>query len=144
MKRWALGDEGTTLIEVLIAVIIMGSAIVALLGGFTTAIFGSVTHRTHGKIATVIREYAETIESGGFFNCASPTPSPLVEDSYTASVTGRAYWVPPPTPSASSTATFSPCIAASPTPTSGVVRVSVKTVSPDGKISESLDVYVRK
>lgn len=140
MKRRAGDEAGETLVEILVAVVIMGTAVVAIMGGFTTSILGSVLHRSHARIQTVLREHAEVIESGGYpASCASPTPTPAAtteSDGFTSNVTGVQFW------NGDNPATFGSC--SSGTLANGVAKVSLKAASSDGKVSESLDVFVRK
>jgi type II secretory pathway pseudopilin PulG len=140
MFRKRAGDEsGTTLVEVLVAVVILGSAVAALLGGFTTSIYSSVLHRSKAKTEVVLREYAEKLKNGGYLTCASPTPTPITEDAYTAQVTSIKYWQTGST----NPATFVVCGTPDPS-TSGLGRISMTSTSPDGKVSQTLDVYLRK
>ena len=54
-------DEGETLIELIIAVAIMGIAVVAIVGGITTSILMSDVHRKQATAGACVRNYAEAV-----------------------------------------------------------------------------------
>lgn len=62
-----------TLVEVLVAVMILGVAFVALLGGFGTSIASSDLHRKQAVAETAIRRYAEAIKDEPFSTTCPPT-----------------------------------------------------------------------
>jgi type II secretory pathway pseudopilin PulG len=75
-------EQGDTLIEVLIALVIMSLAVVALLGGLVSSITSSAEHRSLSTIDTVLKSYAETAKydielqpSPWYLDCASVTSS---------------------------------------------------------------------
>jgi len=78
-------ERGDTLIEVLIAVVIISLAAVALLGTLTTSIASSVEHRSLSVDDTLLRSFAETVKqsieldpSGAKFSpCASSYSIPI-------------------------------------------------------------------
>lgn len=59
-------DGGTSLIEILIAVMLMGVAFVSILGGMSTSILGSSLHREHAVSETIVRSVAEAIKHAGY------------------------------------------------------------------------------
>lgn len=63
-------DEGETLLELLIAVAIMGIAVVAIVGGIATSILMSDIHRKQATAGAYVRNYAEAVvayvAAGGF------------------------------------------------------------------------------
>jgi Tfp pilus assembly protein PilV len=135
------GDRGESLIEVLVSVAIMGTAVVALVGGLATAILMSDTHRKQAQAGVYVRAYAEAIETAvaasptSYVDCATKASyeslfaSPAGFDREVVSVT---YW--------SSTAfTSGTC-----TTDQGVQRVALRVWSADGRASERLDVVIRK
>jgi hypothetical protein len=75
-------DEGVALVEIVIAIVLLGGAIAALMGAITTATMGSKTHRDLATQDTVVRSYAEAVKRevretctvGGTFSMASYTP----------------------------------------------------------------------
>src|SRR5262245_39442728 len=75
-------DEGFSLIEVVVAIVLLGGAIAALLGPLATATLASKSHRDLATQDTVMRSYAESVKrvvrenctAGGTFSMASYTP----------------------------------------------------------------------
>jgi Tfp pilus assembly protein PilV len=55
-------ETGETLLEVLIAVAIMGIAVVALMAGLTTSILMSDVHRKQATADTYVHDYAEAVQ----------------------------------------------------------------------------------
>src|ERR1019366_2711762 len=106
------GDCGDTLIEVLIALVILSITVVSLLVAFSTAFSSSATHRNLAVTDTVLRSVAEQVYSSfqqtstptfvacptasptyynGALSVALVTPSPYTS-SYSASITSVNYW----------------------------------------------------
>jgi hypothetical protein len=54
-------DAGDTLIEVLLALIVVGLTVVAILGAFATTIFATAEHRTLASNDTVLRTFSEYV-----------------------------------------------------------------------------------
>ena len=67
----ASGDAGETLVELIVAVAVLGIAVVALVSGLGTAILTSGLHRTAAVQSTAIRDYAEALEQAPYVNCAT-------------------------------------------------------------------------
>lgn len=69
-------DRGESLIELLVALTVMATAIVALLGALATAIRISELHRHQSEAGAYIKEFAETLERKaaetptGYLECA--------------------------------------------------------------------------
>jgi type II secretory pathway pseudopilin PulG len=95
-------DRGETLLELLVSVLIMGVAVVALVGGLGTAIRVSDIHRKQANAGAYVRSYAEAIETAvaaspsAYVECAGPaayesafTPG---DPTYAASVVDVTYW----------------------------------------------------
>ncbi|WP_405755013.1 type II secretion system GspH family protein [Streptomyces sp. NBC_01411] len=85
------GEEGETLVEVLIAVVLMGVAFVAILGGMGTAIISSVTQHKVTSADSVIRSAAEKVVSDPYMSCARSYETPAPPSGYTVTVTIE-YW----------------------------------------------------
>ncbi|WP_030727922.1 hypothetical protein [Streptomyces sp. NRRL S-237] len=85
------GEEGETLVEVLVAVVLMGVAFVAVLGGVGTAIISSVTQQKVTGADAVVRSAAEKIVSAPYVSCASGYDTPTPPAGYTVTVKIE-YW----------------------------------------------------
>ena len=75
-------ERGETLVEVLLAVAIMGIAAVALMAGLTTSVLMSDIHRKQATAGTAVRDYAEALQNyvaAGHYvdGCASTAPYAL-------------------------------------------------------------------
>lgn len=140
-RRDVSTDGGETLIELLVAIAVMGIAAVAIVGSLTTGILVSGIHRNEATAGAAVRGYAEAIETsiaaGNYVDCASTSsysasavafaaPTGFVISAYTIT-----YW----TGSAWGSCT---------TPDGGVQRVTLTVSSADGKAVESLAVILRK
>jgi type II secretory pathway pseudopilin PulG len=75
-------ERGDTLIEVLLALVIISLAVVALLGALMTSLASSAEHRSLSDIDTVLKGYAENAkfnielqQSPSYAPCASVTSS---------------------------------------------------------------------
>jgi type II secretory pathway pseudopilin PulG len=136
------GAQGETLVELLVAVVIMGIAVVAVVGGIATGITMSDIHRKQATAGAYVRDFAEAIENGVATAskyttgaAAAATYKPLYtppNTSYTASITAVSCW------NGSAFATVEPCV------DTGVQKISVKVASNDGRASETLDAIIRK
>jgi type II secretory pathway pseudopilin PulG len=122
-------EAGETLIEVIVTMIIVGTAISALVFGIATSVMATSRHRDQATANSLLRGYAEAIKenakvSPGTYNACPGTPATL-----TAS-----YWQPSgwDTPSHEVHCTDDPLLRQ--------VRVTVTT--PKG-VDQSLDVWVR-
>lgn len=136
--RVASGDEGVSLIEVLVATIILGLAMAAILGGFSVSVRGGVLYGKQAKAETVLRSAAENIVAQGYKKCSGGTlPTYTVTpnvDGLTVAVTAFAYWT------GTNPAAFSSSCAQD---VNGIGRVSVNVTSPGSPVVvESVDVFV--
>jgi prepilin-type N-terminal cleavage/methylation domain-containing protein len=141
--RHRLADErGETLVEMLLAVAIMGIAAVALMAGLTTSVLMSDIHRKQATAGTTVRDYAEALQKyvaeGHYVDgCGSPAPYALGAFADPAGfqhsvVAGSIrYW--------NGTAWQSSC-----TTDKGLQKLTVKVASADGRASEQLVVVLRK
>ncbi|HEX8627173.1 MAG TPA: type II secretion system protein [Catenuloplanes sp.] len=94
-------DRGETLLELIVAVMIMSVAMVAVLGGIATSILMSDIHRKQATAGVTVRNYAEaignTVAGGGYQSCAATgtygTPAGFTPPAgYAASVAQVRYW----------------------------------------------------
>jgi hypothetical protein len=72
-------EAGDTLIEVILAVVIVSIAVVSLLGGLVVSITSSSEHRSLATIDTILKSFAETAEYQ-----IQLSPTPLFQNSCTA------------------------------------------------------------
>lgn len=111
MSRRQHLDEGESLIEVMITIIVLGIALTAVLSGFATSIGISFIHKTQATEQTIARDFGEYLQySSAYHNCGSPadygtdvtnfgtsyqlpdTSTPLASGEYTVTIDSVAYW----------------------------------------------------
>jgi type II secretory pathway pseudopilin PulG len=145
-------EAGDTLIEVLLALLIVSITVVALMSGLATAIKGSSTHRSLTSIDTVLKSFAETATydiqlgtsplftqcapvSGTSYNGTPITLNPPLPTGYAIAFTNAQYW---------STATngFVTHAACAPASQSGFQLLTVTATGPQGNAT-SLSFGVR-
>lgn len=138
-------DQGETLIELIMAVAIMGIAVVAIVGGIATTILMSDIHRKQATAGAYVRSYAEAVEHyvavPGNFNA---TTSPIALQTavaadgfaapagFTAAVVLLQCWD-------DTGQVFGGCAAGN-----TVQQVTLSVASADSRASESLVVVVRQ
>jgi prepilin-type N-terminal cleavage/methylation domain-containing protein len=135
-------DRGETLLELLIAVVILGVVLVSVVGGFATGTLTSDAHRKQSTAAAYAKDYAEAIQSAvtkatvPYTGCASATtyaapPGFSAPSGYVTSVTTVRYW----TGSAWSATCSSD---------TGVQRLTARVASVDGRATEQVTLVLRK
>jgi len=73
-------DRGETLVELMVALAIMGTAVIALVGGIGTFVQTSEIHRKQAKSQAYLREFAETLQASmatyptGYVACSTANP----------------------------------------------------------------------
>ena len=122
------GDRGETLIELVVAVAILGIAAVAILGGLMVGIRTSVIHRNDASGGAYVRSFAEAIQTNvdanGYKPCVTAAstyqtvPVPDLPAGYTPSVTAVQSW---------NGSSWVPCTAA--TDAYGVQRLDLKVTT---------------
>jgi type II secretory pathway pseudopilin PulG len=65
-------EHGETLVEILVAVAILGLAATALIGALGTITSASSLHRHQATAETAIRSYAEAVKAAGYRDCRAP------------------------------------------------------------------------
>ncbi|MFQ6144211.1 type II secretion system protein [Streptomyces seoulensis] len=85
------GEEGETLVEVLVAVVLIGVAFVTILGGIGTAIVSSVTQQKVTTADSVVRSAAEKVVGDPYVSCARGYETPAPPAGYTVTVEVE-YW----------------------------------------------------
>jgi type II secretory pathway pseudopilin PulG len=134
MLRLRVADRarGESLLEVVVAVTVLGIAAVAILSGMALSSKISDTHRKQATAAAYVRDYAEAIEAtvagGGYTSGAYPAFTPGT--GYQASVLSKSCWTG---------STWGSC-----SPDNGVQQLTLQVKSNDGRASENLVVVVRK
>ena len=134
-------DSGETLIELLMAIAIMGIVAVSLVGGVTTSIIISGIHRNQGTAGAAVRSYAESIvkyvSAGSYVDCATTSSYVPATVGYTVPTgfTVPAYTIQYWTGSA-----WGACQS----PDSGIQQVTLTVRSSDQRATESLAVVLRK
>jgi type II secretory pathway pseudopilin PulG len=144
--RTGLGDSahgseaGDTLIEVLMAIVIIALAASALLGALLTSVTGSVEHRSLSVDDTVLKGFAEAakeqieLQSTPLYApCASNyliTP-PTFPTGYSATITAIQYW------------NISAFQASCPSTDRGAQLITAKAVNSANGVSQTLSFVVR-
>lgn len=95
-------DRGETLVELVVAIAILGIAAVAILGGLMVSIQSSVMHRNDASGGAYVRSFAEAIQTEvdnhGYQTCANAqagyagVPVRDLPSGYTTSVTAVHSW----------------------------------------------------
>ena len=136
-SRPSSNDKGETLLEVLIAVAIMGIAVVAIVGGIATSILMSDIHRKETTAGAYVRNYAETLQRSYTLCVAGTAPnyaSILAQQSgFNLPTATVKFWD-------GTSFSSSNCPATDP----GLQQVTLTLRSTDSRASESLVVMLRK
>jgi Tfp pilus assembly protein PilE len=137
-------DRGETLIELLMTVMILGTAVIAVIGALAVAIRVSDQHRKEATAGAAVRDFAEVLEREvaktptGYQACATTTYYKAMYTTapagYSPDVVGVKVWS-----GTAFVAIASPC-----TNDHGVQLVSLRVSTDGGRISESLDVVLRR
>lgn len=69
------GEHGFTLVEVLVAVVILGLAVVSILGGLATSIFGTDLHRSQSDLDAALVSAEEQIKAANYQPCVGTNPT---------------------------------------------------------------------
>jgi prepilin-type N-terminal cleavage/methylation domain-containing protein len=129
-------DAGLTLVEVLLAVAILGIGVTAIVGGMMTSIKSSDMERRAADGQTAMRAYAEAVAGATYAACASSYTATgfTAPAGFSASMTVT-YW------NASTSSFGSSCTV----PTdSGLQKVALTVAATDGRATETLTIAKRK
>lgn len=126
-------DDGATLVELIMAIAILGVAFGALVGGMFAFTYATTSHSRQASGAEYIREYAEAVAGATYQSCATTYsaagfPTPV---GWTAAVMTVTYW------------SASAFVASCPGTDLGLQRVHLTLSSNDGRDTETLDVVKR-
>lgn len=136
-RSWLGADDGLSLVELLVAVAILGIAFVAIVGGMMTAVLVSDIHRKQATAGTALRAYAETIEAAAYEQCTAgnlPAYSYTPPAGFSASIDGVQVW------DEATPAGFVDCASTDP----GLQRLQLTVASADGRARETLQVIKRR
>ncbi|TCO45510.1 prepilin-type N-terminal cleavage/methylation domain-containing protein [Kribbella antiqua] len=142
MSGRSASERGESLLEVLIAVAIMGIAAVAIMAGLTTSVLMSDIHRKQATAGTAVRDYAEALQTfvatgDNYVPCATAAayalPSFTVPAGYAKSVVAGStrYWDGASWQSSCGT-------------DKGLQKLTIQVASSDGRATEHVDVVLRK
>ncbi len=91
-------EGGTTLVELIVTIVIMGFAMLALMGGIGTSIIFADVQRQDTTAQVVLTTAAEKIASetdpNKYVVCADTYPAPPSPSGYTLAVTKVLFWEP--------------------------------------------------
>ena len=125
-------EGGFTLVELLLAVAILGISAVAVVGGMMTSIQVSDLGRRQAEGQGEVRAYAEAVAGAAYADCASSyTTSYSPPAGYTATMT-VAYW--------DGTSAFTSSCGTD----TGLQRVTLTVTATDGRASETVAIARRK
>jgi type II secretory pathway pseudopilin PulG len=142
--RWA-DDRGETLVEVLVAVVILGIAGVAVMAGLTLSVKASDIHRKQTTGGAYVRSYAEAIQqyvaSGHYINCAAANAYNV--NAVTSQITDLPSSFTPRQTAAKSVGTNGAAASGCSADT-GIQQVTLSVKSNDDRADETLTVVLRK
>ena len=129
-------DRGETLLELMVALLILSIAAVAIVTGMTLSVKVSDIHRKQATASAAVRDYAEAIETaiaaGGYAVGTGTYPAYTAPSGFTASLTSKLCW---------SGSSWTTCTSGSDI---GVQQLTLQVASTDGRATEKLVVVVRK
>lgn len=131
----ATAQDGFTLVELLIAVAILGLGVLTVLGGMMTSITVSDLGRRSAEGQSALRAYAEAVANDTYADCATTYPASgfTVPSGYAATL-AVSYWDP-------STTTFSTTC---PATDAGLQRLRLTVTAADGRGSETVRIAKRR
>jgi len=141
MQSGRRSEEGFTLLEMLVVVMLLGVGFVAILGGMATSMISSTLHRDQAQAETEVRRYAEFIKEA-----TTSTACPATYSSAGFTITakgpdGATYTAAAPAVTGYLDASGASVACTSTPKPLQIVRVSVS--SADGKATESVDLLKR-
>lgn len=128
------GQDGFTLVEMLLAVAILGLGVTALVGGMMTSITVSDRGRSSAEASGDARRWAESVAGTTYADCAASYATPGF--AVTSGSTGNqsvSYWSPASSSFVTTCGTDS-----------GLQRVTLTVTSADGRAAETVQVLKRR
>jgi Tfp pilus assembly protein PilE len=126
-----MADQGETLIELVIAIAILGVCVVAIGSSVVGAVMISGLNRSQADAGRVLHNYAETLEAATYTSCATTYSLPT-QTGFQAPTLNVAYW---------NGSTFQ--ITCPGGGDQGLQRVTITVTNTDGRVSQSLRVVLR-
>ena len=136
----AHGQDGVSLIELVMTIAIIGLSFVALLGGLAAAVAGSGQQRQRAALEAVLRGAADDVRdpsTAPYAECATAYPV-SAPDGYTATATVVGFWNPDP---AINRYEAPPCPS---TPDSGLQLLELHVATVDGMANQRVHVVKRR
>lgn len=143
----ARDDRGETLVELVVAVAVLGIAAVAILGGMLLSVKSSDIGRKYATSGAYVRSFAEAIQNhvdnnSGYVDCAAPGVYEtavrgtygLDEGKYTPTSSKAWWWSGSEWKETGCTSALD----------GGLQRITVSVASKDGRGTESLTVVLRR
>jgi type II secretory pathway pseudopilin PulG len=142
-QRRVHGEQGETLLELIVAITILGVCVVAIGSGIAMSVKISAIHRNQATASAFLHNYAETVQ-GAYATCSGGSSLP----NYAAGLAAPSNFDPPTASVKVWDATTASFVASAtntcPATDPGLQQVSLTLASTDGFVSESLVVVVRK
>jgi prepilin-type N-terminal cleavage/methylation domain-containing protein len=148
-------DHGYTLIEMLVAIVLMGSIVLSIMGGMWAVVRASRQNDSRAKVQAVLGAAGDSIINYKHWNCpetnqayvqwAQKAASSVGWESSTVAITQYRYW----DPSAPGVDKWKPTNSLSPTecnslaaltPIKTLQKLTITVTSPDGQYTNSLDI----
>jgi type II secretory pathway pseudopilin PulG len=125
------GERGETLLEIIVALAILGVAVVAIASGIAVSVVASRSHRDQANAGTLLHNYAEQVASS-YTICGAAAPSFPATTGFQAPTINIKYW-------------GGSAFGASPCPTDpGLQQVTITVKTADNRVSQTLIVIVPK
>jgi Tfp pilus assembly protein PilV len=137
IRRRPVRERGESLIELLVAITIMGITVVAVIGGLATSISLSDRNRQQAVAAAELRSFAAYMDGLATAAYDDTCPTAYSEaypnaTGYQADIEAIAYWT--------GSAFTSTC----PSPDGGIQRLSLRVQTTDGRVVERMDIIIRR
>jgi type II secretory pathway pseudopilin PulG len=136
----ARGDQGETLLELIMAIVILGVCVVAIGTGIALSVKVSAIHRDQATASAFLHNYAESLQDT-YTACDGATPpdyvavgSLVAPPTFSPPVAAVKFWDP-----AAASFSLTTCPGTDP----GLQQVRLTLASVDGFVSESLVVVLR-